>query len=1640
MSSQHSIPSLLQSAPLRLQPKNASALAPIVFVDATTMGIGSDSVSSLPDTPVDQHSLRSSSSRRNLHSTTLNSDSEQSPDRDVAQTLKSTSDSEATTRALDGQTSPLEQALTRGPPLQLRASIAIDQDKQLQEKLVQAKVQLVLVLAALVQLPDHRQTWLEQSRTELMVLDKNVLVIGFTLLVVPSPNTSAKVLSEYPSLDGFLPWAEASVAVEHFVTGQTTSRGHDHANSESGTDPATQFSVPLIEISLSSEGDHKKRKTTIATLTIVVEESLPIVTPAKVNAERSRIGPSFSQTYYGHSVRGSVLYARESLYESPLAFTLPVKLLQFLAEDEDRVLQELEREQDVSLSDLVQSVPLDHRPNPITRGVSFMETLRRSASRHEPDVSRLSTKARQAGLSNEDSQLQKLIRQQISAHRNIKGFYESMILKVEQRLRDNFETGQGPFRRSPEKKDESVQWIPINCCVQDLLVHDDGHQVNYKFTTVGAAAAHGAGFARGSGASKLGNAHPMGNYWDKQEKGQDLIRDLEALREVLASSANEYTSLIAEAPEIQDKDRIQAIVKETRFLVVEIVSFGTYLLDEFLAQESAEGFGQFIRSEINEIVTRLRKMDLSDCEESNQESGPPLSAVWTAHIKRSIKDILACTNDLVGFVAVAVQLECLVTDSETVAGPEWITEKRTRECCFSQATTALATAFSALLEDWWCEMSQALQIKANRASPMAADHRSAGGMDQIAKESNVDGSPARASLDIQHGAQTTMTDPSLNKAEARRPSLQSTLSGGSTHSTRRKHGRVDRSKPDSVHPLEGIPSAKAQNEAFWDQLSTLGWLVQIESLLSTQGSELGMLLDYLQAIVDVRTSVSVGFHARLTKVIAEADGSTTDGRIGDDSIQISGRRGKLTLSFGLDPLQFSLLPDALRAGTSSIRIIPVLFSQGINEMQTLSNLTGKSPVQRAINEKGLRQMQNFVSRYQEWQTQRRAAQEQSQRLRDKSRIREYGPSATGSNLGHLSNTSLLSDLGADWDMVSPSGAEMWHGEPLVGELLDRLEMAILGRDDDISQLVDESVEITESGDVHLNYPSPRDEASGATRARTKSGSEPNPGLLGTVVEYGTSRLFSARATKDVNILQCAEALTRALGQVRPPFSTHGAPLTSVAVDHVRGVTELSDMSSSTLLSSSLWVTSHVVSCKSAKDRTSMAVTLSQANLLRVCHGLQAYQEQNGGDDWQAILDAMRSEVGVRIKNVERNLKLGVFAKDLLWLSAFSSSSQPVSEDQVFDNMHSINHETPEMKDAVSYIRSLIPGTAPVSMSEQDPGRQNSQSSTLIDDNLSSPRSLGFDAEDDESVTVVDRDLSAEGSVPSRVLQTIVPVSPNSPPPLLPESTVEPASVLPVTEPSPVQENEFNDGLAGDVPAMVDDTSSINNSVSGSSLSMETRPSAVQEEHYTSFPNGFDEPQFSDRIARKLGLDSRGRSSIITSDTLPRNDSSQSVSQNGDQNCQPVSSESHTSLKLRPTPSWSSQQSIYFQLQQQPQLLQAPNNKRMSTFGIGLGFLTKSNKGESSSSTFSKPLQHPPPASNQRPSLGVLGRESTLSTDLSSPLCSNASSSVGIVDATGGGHQDRASKKGKFAFNKLQLKFLPAAYRPPRRMTTNVFES
>ncbi|KAG0255014.1 Pre-rRNA-processing protein fhl1 [Mortierella polycephala] len=1454
----------------------------------------------------------------------------------------------------------LGTGFTPGPPVHLRVSIAVD-PVQHYEKLAKGKTRMVLVLTALEQLPDHHQVWGCMDghfvKTLPLQIQGNFQMIGFTLLVVPPPNASSKLLAAFPTLEGLLPWAETSVAIEHFVAGSSGS----------------QFSTRLMEIPLLPDADRRKRKQTAATLSIVVEEALPKIPFPKVIAEQSRIGSSFSQTYHGHTDRGTVVFAREHLYESQMAFTLPIKLMQLLAQDERRVLEELEREPWVSLSDMIHAVPLDHRPNPMTRGTSFMETLRRGVTKPslaDKEYSLKLARARQIGLAEEDSRLQKLLRQQISAHRNIEVFYEEMALKLEQKLKENMETGQGPFRRSPEKKEGSVQWVPINCCVQELLVEDDGFRVNYQSTTCGAPAAHSAGFGRMSSLEDSANMPSFGTYWDKNERGKTLLSDFNALQDVLSGSFDVFTSLLA-SDNTPSRTQVEPLIKEMQFLKDEIVSSGTILLQDYLTPLSTEGTARYVCWEIEDLVARLSVANICIDDPQRQDLVLEPSSKELTHCRRSIKDVLGYAKDLSSFMAIAIQHECLVTDAALVATPEWISDKKSRECCYSQLLTMLATSFSALLEDWWTNMVTALQecddIRRQQEDRCRSESRNplpqemalideeeegsckqgdaAGLRDRVQGQDH--GSPKEPHVIPSH------TDRQNGRAsrDPQRPSFRSTVSNASSASTTsQRHGRSgSHSRPKSFYrnPLEGAPYASIQNDLFWDQLLNLGWLAQIESLLSTQGNELGMLLDYAQAIRDVQGSVTIGFHALplspASLSITPTSASSTVPPMsavetGDDSVQISGRRGQITLTFGLNPLKFSLLPESLKTCASKIRVLPVLFTQGINEMQVLSDLTSKSSVQKSINEAGLLQMQTYVSGYQAWLHQRPAMQEFKERP------------------CRMKKRSIVC-----------------NGETLVTNLLSELEAVVLGT--------------------------------------------------------ASQKFFGSKGSKASGILECAEALCRAVGQIKMPSGLEKSNVatskpTSSRVseqDHHQPVDTMLDNthdhpnylgSSRALPLSSLWVTSHIVSCKSAKDRTSMAVTLSQANLLRSRHGIQTRTKQNREDDYKAILDAMRSEIGVRIKNVERNLKLGDFAMDLLWISAFGSpppQHHPALTTNVPITPCQDSYLKPEAMDAITFVRSLLPEAArPIGSSNQNVAHSEAAGSVGSSWNRQGELVNDDGTPEHTHNTDLSRSVSNASSGSDR---------PPPPPMRLIKASSSAALAPVVTMDTNIQRSDHHPTIPGNqhdpLPEQLEHEQ-------GQGQLQEQRPGENAEEgHYTSFPDAFDEPMLAVRLARSLGLDSlRGRSSLpdVTSRDQPTSPTVQSHSQ------LPSSPISQTGMF--PSTSWSSQQQLGSG-QQSP--MNSPPSRHFALLGLGLGSTPKANSlptEPSVASATTSDCQRTNSPQHGRPHM----QPHLLSpTSVSAPT-SNASTSTPPI------------KKGKFSFNKVQLKFMPKVYRPPSRMITDLLET
>ena len=139
-----------------------------------------------------------------------------------------------------------------------------------------------------------------------------------------------------------------------------------------------------------------------------------------------------------------------------------------------------------------------------------------------------------------------------------------------------------------------------------------------------------------------------------------------------------------------------------------------------------------------------------------------------------------------------------------------------------------------------------------------------------------------------------------------------------------------------VHPEVSIDT----RNFFCEQLETLGYLAQFESLLSTKGDEIGMLEDFVVAVDGLR---------RVKFRLEDSAAPETSPESRASGVSIEGGRDALLVTLYLTPQRFQLLTPSLRNGTL-ITVVPIMFSQGINEQQTISNTLGQSAFQDQVNE------------------------------------------------------------------------------------------------------------------------------------------------------------------------------------------------------------------------------------------------------------------------------------------------------------------------------------------------------------------------------------------------------------------------------------------------------------------------------------------------------------------------------------------------------------------------------------------------------------------------------------------------------------------------------------------------------------------
>lgn len=140
---------------------------------------------------------------------------------------------------------------------------------------------------------------------------------------------------------------------------------------------------------------------------------------------------------------------------------------------------------------------------------------------------------------------------------------------------------------------------------------------------------------------------------------------------------------------------------------------------------------------------------------------------------------------------------------------------------------------------------------------------------------------------------------------------------------------------------------------FLRQIREIGFLVQYESLLSSLGDESGMLEDAYVGVLEL---------GNVTFQLAELQGPDADEKF---DFHLSGTRDCLTVQLLLDRAYLSSIPDEkLRVG-ERISVVPVIFTQGVNEKQTLANFKQHIQLQEEINLESISALSDYVEKYQQ---------------------------------------------------------------------------------------------------------------------------------------------------------------------------------------------------------------------------------------------------------------------------------------------------------------------------------------------------------------------------------------------------------------------------------------------------------------------------------------------------------------------------------------------------------------------------------------------------------------------------------------------------------------------------------------------------
>ncbi|KAG6610861.1 putative type II inositol-3,4-bisphosphate 4-phosphatase [Phytophthora cinnamomi] len=179
-------------------------------------------------------------------------------------------------------------------------------------------------------------------------------------------------------------------------------------------------------------------------------------------------------------------------------------------------------------------------------------------------------------------------------------------------------------------------------------------------------------------------------------------------------------------------------------------------------------------------------------------------------------------------------------------------------------------------------------------------------------------------------------------------------------------------------------SGSALHQAQLDRAPTFGFLMNFESLLSTQGKEYGMLEDFAAGARWLR-NVFIQFrrHATTATFFSLKKYTPAGSNSNDNDC--------LLLTMGVDDDHMSVLPQSLVSGDGVVHIRCVLFTQGVNEKQSLVHAYKSSAVklQERVNRDNLVELKRVYALYR-----RLRLEETENRVRESRRMRANSTTAS----------------------------------------------------------------------------------------------------------------------------------------------------------------------------------------------------------------------------------------------------------------------------------------------------------------------------------------------------------------------------------------------------------------------------------------------------------------------------------------------------------------------------------------------------------------------------------------------------------------------------------------------------------------------